>query len=243
MRSGYEERLDEVRERLKTSASVVVMTGAGVGAESGVPTFRGHGGLWKSFRAEELATPEAFARDPALVWEWYDWRRSKIASVEPNPAHYAIAEMEKAHAAFTLITQNVDGLHARAGSANVIELHGSIWRVRCLECGRAVVNTDVPIAILPRCECGGVLRPGVVWFGEPLSEEVISAALDACDGAEFMLVAGTSGVVQPAASLAGRARSAGAFVIEVNTETTPLSSGMDAVLEGRAGDILPRLLL
>ncbi len=258
------EDLRRVRERLLSSERVVVLTGAGVSAESGVPIFRGEGGLWRDFRPEDLATPQAFKRDPVLVWEWYDWRRERIASARPNPAHYAIAEIEKrlsggtARAAktgkkrarhggppgksFTLITQNVDGLHSLAGSVNILEIHGSIWRVRCLGCGRETVNRDVPIKILPHCACGGVLRPAVVWFGETLPQAVIEAAFGASSGADFMLVAGTSGVVEPAASLALRAKERGAFVAEINTGRTPLSGMADATLHGKAGEILPGLL-
>lgn len=248
-----------VRERLAASRSPVALTGAGISAESGVPVFRGDGGLWRSFRPEELATPQAFKKDPALVWEWYDWRRAKLASAEPNKAHYALAELEKrflegtgkapkqggasqGRRGFTLVTQNVDGLHFKSGSRNVIELHGSIWRVRCLKCNAVSRNTDVPIKILPRCGCGGVLRPDVVWFGEVLAEDITGRAFDAAGQADFMMVIGTSGVVQPAASLAVRAKEAGAFLVEINTETTPLSGIMDAKLSGKAGDIVPGLL-
>ncbi len=236
--------MDDIKEaldRLRHSSSPVALTGAGVSAESGVPTFRGPGGLWRNFRAEELATPEAFAADPALVWEWYDWRRQKIASISPNPAHRALAEIERKKPGFTLITQNVDGLHALAGSTNVLEIHGSIWRVQCIECGAAQENRAVPIDIPPRCACGGLLRPGVVWFGEMLPEAVINAAFEACSKADFMIVAGTSGVVQPAASLAMNAKRAGAYLVEVNPEPTPLSGSMDAILAGAAGAVLPLL--
>ena len=234
--------LERIKERLERSRSPVVLTGAGVSAESGVPTFRGPGGLWRNYRAEDLATPGAFERDPFLVWEWYDWRRSLISKIEPNAAHLAIAELERRRPGLTLITQNVDGLHARAGSRNVLEIHGSIWRVKCTECGGSRENRDVPIKILPRCPCGGVLRPGVVWFGEALPEDVFDAALEASSGADFMLVVGTSGVVQPAASLALRARDAGAYMAEINTEPSALSEIMDSALTGRAAETLPGLL-
>ncbi|MBE7414013.1 MAG: NAD-dependent deacylase [Deltaproteobacteria bacterium] len=234
--------LQAIKERLKAARSPVALTGAGISAESGVPTFRGPDGLWRNFRPEDLATPEAFERDPALVWEWYDWRRSLIAGIRPNPAHYALAEFERRNPAFTLITQNVDGLHRSAGSGNIIEIHGSIWTVRCIECGNSSENRDVPIKILPRCGCGGLLRPGVVWFGEALPEDLLYRSFEAASSADIMLVVGTSGVVQPAASFATRAKDAGAFVIEINPETTPLSGRVDAVIQGRAGEMLPRLI-
>lgn len=234
--------LERARDMLRSSQSPTALTGAGVSAESGVPTFRGAEGLWKNYRAEDLATPEAFSRDPELVWRWYDWRRTLIDGLEPNPAHYALAELEKRHSEFTLITQNVDGLHRMAGSTRVLELHGSIWRVSCGSCGVVADNRDVPIEIPPRCTCGGLLRPAVVWFGEPLPEDVLTAAFEAASKTDLMIVAGTSGVVQPAASLAVRAKNAGAFVVEVNPETTPLSSVVDVRLAGPAGEMLQGLL-
>lgn len=233
--------LVEVKERLDAARSPVALTGAGVSAESGVPTFRGADGLWRNFRAEDLATPEAFARDPVLVWQWYDWRRSLIAGVRPNSAHYALAELEKSKG-LTLITQNVDGLHSLAGSANPIELHGSIWKVRCTRCEAKGENRDVPIAIPPMCGCGGIMRPDIVWFGESLDPDIIEAAFSAASKADFMMVVGTSGVVQPAASLAYRAKEAGAFVVEINIETTPLSDMTDVNIASKAGTVLPELL-
>lgn len=238
-----DELIEKARERLAASKRPVALTGAGVSAESGVPTFRGSDGLWRNFRAEELATPGAFSRDPALVWEWYDWRRSKIAAVKPNPAHYALAEMEKHHPGFTLVTQNVDGLHRLAGSRNLVEIHGCIWIVRCTGCGAEDENRDVPITIPPKCAgCGELMRPGVVWFGEALPSGVIESAFAAAAEADLMIVAGTSGVVQPAASLALRAKDAGAFVVEVNPDSTPLSTAADIRLSGKAGEVLPNLI-
>jgi NAD-dependent protein deacetylase/lipoamidase len=233
--------VERIREKLRASSYPVVLTGAGVSAESGVPVFRGASGLWRNFRAEDLATPEAFEADPFLVWEWYDWRRGGISRVSPNRAHYAIAELERTHPV-TLITQNVDGLHKLAGSRNVLELHGSIWRVVCTECKSSSENREVPIKILPRCPCGGVLRPGVVWFGEALPEDVLDAAFTASGKADFMLVVGTSGVVQPAASLAHRARRAGAFLAEINIEPSALTRIMDEVVNGRASEVMPAVL-
>ncbi len=233
----------QAREWLQAASSVVVLTGAGISAESGVPTFRGQGGLWKQFRAEDLATPEAFARDPRLVWEWYDSRRAALAQVAPNAGHRALAELETRKPRFTLVTQNVDGLHDRAGSRNVVKLHGDIWALRCLRCGSERRDKRTPLPELPpRCECGGMLRPGVVWFGEPLPAEAWERAQRATREAEVLLVVGTSATVYPAAGLVPLAMSAGARVIECNVEETPFSSGLDRSLRGRAGELLPQLI-
>ncbi|MDH4123993.1 MAG: NAD-dependent deacylase, partial [Thermoplasmata archaeon] len=183
---------------LKKSTKVVVLTGAGISAESGIPTFRGKEGLWHNFRAEELATPEAFNRDPVRVWEWYRWRREKISSSGPNAAHIALADMEDLFDDFTLITQNVDGLHSRAGSRNILELHGNIWRVRCSAgCGKfeMIEINELP----PKCRCGALLRPDVVWFGESLDQRVIGKAAEISAISELFLSVGTSAVVYPAA--------------------------------------------
>lgn len=228
---------------LRAAAKVAVLTGAGVSEESGVPTFRGEGGLWRRFRPEQLATPEAFERDPSLVWEWYDWRRQKIAAVEPNPAHRALAEIERRVALFTLITQNVDDLHERAGSRRVYHLHGEIWLLRCTGCGAEERNRQAPLESLPpRCTCGALLRPGVVWFGEALPSETWAAAAEAAGHADLFLVVGTSALVQPAASLPLIARRAGARLIEVNRDPTPLSPLANVALRGPAGELLPQLL-
>jgi NAD-dependent deacetylase len=235
--------VNQAREWLQSASAVVVLTGAGISAESGVPTFRGQGGLWKQFRAEDLATPEAFARDPWLVWEWYDSRRSALARVEPNAGHRALAELETRKPRFTLVTQNVDGLHDRAGSRNVLKLHGDIWTLRCLKCGRERRDERTPLPELPpRCDCGGMLRPGVVWFGEPLPRAAWECAQLATQEAEVLLVVGTSATVYPAAGLVPMAISAGARVIECNTEERPFSSGMDRSFRGRAGELLPQLI-
>jgi NAD-dependent deacetylase len=227
-------------ERLR--APVAVLTGAGVSAESGVPTFRGERGLWRGFRPDQLATPEAFRRDPALVWAWYDWRRGLIAACAPNAAHETLAEMETALPDFTLITQNVDGLHQAAGSRNVLELHGNIWRVRCTACGAIHEDRRVPLPeIPPRCPaCEGLLRPDVVWFGESLPPGVLEAAWAAAARCRLMLVVGTSAVVQPAASLPLVALRNGAHLVEVNPAETPLSAHAHEVLRGPAAEVLPR---
>ena len=212
---------------------MAVLTGAGVSAESGIPTFRDNNGLWRQFRAEQLATPEAFARDPELIWQWYDWRREVVAAAQPNPGHLALAEMERRIPRFTLITQNVDDLHERAGSRNVLHLHGSIFIQRCLQCSRESTGPRPP-----RCECGGKLRPGVVWFGEALPPGVWQAAEQAVRDSDLLLVIGTSGVVYPAAGLARL----GKRVVEINATATALSDQMDETLEGPSGEILPRLI-
>ncbi len=229
-----------IKEKLEKADTVTVLTGAGISADSGVPTFRGNDGLWKHYRAEYLATPEAFLKNPELVWEWYDWRRRLIASKEPNAGHYMIAEMEKPFTRFHLITQNVDGLHEKAGSTNPVELHGNIWKVRCTVCHGISFNFDVPIKLLPLCKgCGGLLRPHIVWFGEPLDEIDIEKSYAAVSNSNVVLIIGTSGLVYPAASLAGIARENGAFVAEINLERTPISEEMDITLIGKAKDLLP----
>jgi NAD-dependent deacetylase len=228
---------------LKGARRVAVLTGAGISAESGVPTFRGPEGLWRKFRAEDLATPEAFARDPILVWEWYDWRRRIIAKVAPNPGHVVLARWETRFPDFMLITQNVDGLHTLAGSRRLLELHGNIWQTRCPDDGRIVENRDVPLSpIPPRCSsCGGLLRPHIVWFGEELDQDILRRAFSASAQAEVMLAVGTSALVHPAASLPLAAAESGATIIEINPDPTPLTSQAHIPLRGKASDILLRL--
>jgi NAD-dependent deacetylase len=219
---------------------VAVLTGAGISAESGVPTFRGEEGLWRNYRAEQLATPGAFHRDPALVWEWYNWRRGLIGACAPNAAHETLAEMEAALPDFTLITQNVDGLHRMAGSRNVLELHGNLWRVRCVGCGATTEDLSVPLPIPPHCpECNGLLRPDVVWFGESLPPGILEEAWAVAARCRTMLVIGTSAVVQPAASLPMVALRNGAQLIEVNLAETPLSAHAHEILRGPAAELLP----
>lgn len=235
--------ISQARQWIQAARTVAVLTGAGVSAESGVPTFRGAGGLWRQYKPEELATPAAFARDPRLVWEWYDWRRQMIARAQPNPGHRALVRLEHAKQRFTLITQNVDGLHERAGSRRVVKLHGDIWLLRCIACARSVRDERAPLPELPpRCECGGLMRPGVVWFGEPLPPGAWDAAEQAARSAEVFLVVGTSAVVYPAAGLVPLAKASGARLIEVNLEETPFSAGLDCCLRGPAGEILPGLI-
>jgi NAD-dependent deacetylase len=233
----------EARELLARASRIAVLTGAGISAESGIPTFRGPGGLWRSFRPEDLATPEAFACDPKLVWEWYDWRRGLIARAEPNAGHLALVDLESRAADFTLVTQNVDGLHDRASSRGVLKVHGDIWDVRCAECGHERRDLRTPLPKLPpRCACGGIERPGVVWFGEGLPAWVWTEAQRAVRECGVLLVVGTSAVVYPAAGLVELAKSAGARVIEVNVAETPVSGIVDVSLRGAAAEILPRLV-
>ncbi len=222
-----------------TAERVVALTGAGVSAESGVPTFRGAGGFWRGRDPMELATPAAFARDPELVWSFYNDRRSKLATVEPNPAHRALVEIERRVPHFTLATQNVDRLHQRAGSRRVLELHGAIDEVRCSECGRTSNRAGETLPALPRCDaCGGLLRPGVVWFGESLPTGVFEQAEAEARAADVVLVIGTSALVYPAASLARLGRR----VVEVNPDATPLSGEATLSLRGKAGEIVPQLV-
>ncbi len=235
--------IERVAGRLSKLSRVCCLTGAGVSAESGVPTFRGQGGFWQGRRAEDLATPQGFERDPDNVWKFYNYRRELLQQCDPNAAHLALADLEQFFDDWTLITQHVDGLHRRAGSRGIIELHGNIWTVRCTGCGQEVDQFGVKLSDRPTCNtCGDLLRPGVVWFGEMLPPEALSAAQDAVDRCQAMLVVGTSSAVQPAASLACWARSHGAMVVEINLEPTPLSADADQCLFGKAGTILPQLV-
>ncbi|RLA88473.1 MAG: NAD-dependent deacylase [Deltaproteobacteria bacterium] len=236
-------RLSELAQHLLPASHVAVLTGAGISQESGIPTFRGPEGLWRQYRPEELATPAAFRQNPRLVWEWYDWRRCLIADKSPNPAHYALVALEARIPEFTLITQNVDGLHKLAGSTRLSEIHGNIWQVRCLDCGRVGEDRRVPLPLLPYCpECGGLLRPNVVWFGEPLDVDILNQAQLALQQAQVMLVVGTSALVQPAASFAYWAQKAGALIAEFNLEPTPLTGQVDFSFLGMAGELLPQLV-
>jgi NAD-dependent deacetylase len=238
-----EEQIALVKERLRQAGKVVVLTGAGISAESGVPTFRGADGIWEHCRATDLATPEAFERDPELVWAFYNWRRELISRVEENRAHRALVILEQTVPDFTLVTQNVDGLHLRAGSKNLIEIHGNLWRVQCTACDQIYVDMSVDLGKKPECkDCGGLLRPDVVWFGESLDGRLLNRAEEAARNCEVMLVIGTSGIVYPVAFLPALAKDKGAFVAEINREETPLSPGLDLTILGKAGDIVPLLV-
>jgi len=234
----------ELIRRIAAAKRITVLTGAGVSAESGVPTFRdAQTGLWAKYRPEDLATPSAFRRNPRLVWEWYDWRRKLVAVAKPNPAHVALAEMENLFPHFHLVTQNVDGLHQRAGSRNVIELHGNITRTKCFD-EDTIISTwahtgDIP----PKCpNCGGLLRPDVVWFEEPMPEAEMELAVRASMTCDVFLSIGTSTVVYPAASLPFQALRSGATIVEINPQPTPFTDQAHFVLAGAAGAVLPELL-
>jgi NAD-dependent deacetylase len=230
---------DQISALLLRARRICVLTGAGVSQESGVPTFRGPGGLWRRYRPEDLATAEAFARDPILVWEWYAWRRELIHRAEPNAAHLGLVKLEADVASrggrLTLLTQNVDGLHERAGSRNVIRLHGSIWQLRCNDCGCSRDDYCVPLdPFPPRCSCSSWLRPGVVWFGEPLPQDAWQPAAEAAAASEVFLVIGTSALVYPAASLPLVAKRSGATVVEINPDATAVSEIADMVWPAKA---------
>ena len=228
---------------LKSTSRLVALTGAGVSQESGLRTFRdAQEGLWSQYKPEDLASPEAFARDPKLVWDWYTWRREAIKGVRPNAGHYALVEMEKHTSQFTLITQNVDGLHRMAGNQNVLELHGNIQRVRCSECGKFAKDWGDDLESVPQCKrCDGLLRPDVVWFGESLPLDQLEKAVKATRACDVFFSIGTSGVVQPAASLAFAARTMGAVIVEINAEPTSLTEKADYFFQGKSGEILPEL--
>jgi len=231
-----EDPILELAERIRSARKMTVLTGAGVSAASGVPTFRGREGLWRSYSPQQLATPEAFAADPKLVWEWYNWRRELIAKCRPNAAHHILARWSKRYPGFTLITQNVDGLHEKAGTNNVIRFHGSIWEVfcwnRCPSSPRRWVYDAVPLPqIPPECPyCGGLIRPGVVWFGEDIDADILSQSLAAVDCDLFVTI-GTSALVYPAAGLVDRARMKGAFTVEINPEATPASERVNLSIQ------------
>ena len=244
--AAHDPRIPDLASRLGKGQRITVLTGAGVSAASGIPTFRGQQGLWRTFRPEQLATPDAFARDAVLVWEWYDWRRQQVAASQPNRAHDVLAHWSRIFDHFTLITQNVDGLHERAGTRGVVRFHGSIWELCCWNrCSGAPdrwLDDSTPLASLPpTCRsCGGIARPSVVWYGEPIDPEVLnqSLAATACD---LFLTIGTSALVHPAASLVSAARQHGAFTAEINLETTSASRRVDLVLQGRAEELLDEI--
>ena len=235
-----------VREIIGKAKHVAVLTGAGISAESGVPTFRSEDGLWKNFSASELATPEAFLENPRRVWQWYGWRRGEMLKAEPNAGHLALVELEKRAKAFHLITQNIDNLHRRAGNANIIEIHGNAFRNRCTSC-RYLFSDDScdfeepePLPICP--ECGSPARVDVVWFGEPLPQRELETSLDVAAHCDVFLSIGTSANVYPAAHFPIMAKKQGAILIEVNLEQTELTWQADFSFLGKAGEILPKLM-
>jgi NAD-dependent deacetylase len=244
---SLDDALTEAARRLRAAQRVAVLTGAGMSAESGVPTFRGPGGLWRNYRPADLASPEAFLRDPALVWEWYRWRQARVRQAAPNPGHLMLARFETRHPDLVVITQNVDGLHQRAGSTRVVEMHGNIWRARCAAgCGHTTLASHLadqgpPPAPVPLCACGAPMRPDIVWFGESLDARVLDEAFDAASRCDVLISIGTSSVVYPAAALPGVARQHRAALIEINVDDTPLTGLADLVLRGPSGQVLPAI--
>ena len=235
---------NELLSRLKSSKNVGAICGAGISRESGVPTFRGEDGLWKRFKPEELANFDAFIGNPKLVWEWYNYRKRLISEVKPNPGHYALFEMENLFDNFLVITQNVDNLHKKAGSENLIELHGNIMLSECIKCNRKY--DDLPFqenaVSVPKCECKGIIRPDVVWFGELIPEDLLGRCYEFLKECQFLFVIGTSGYVYPAASFPLIAKENGAFLVEINTEITNISYMMDEIFTGQSGKILPEIV-
>lgn len=235
---------DTLIAKMKSAKAVAVLTGAGISAESGVPTFRGTQGLWKKYRPEHLANFDAFIKNPELVWEWYKYRQNIIRSVQPNPGHHALVTIEKNYPDFSLITQNVDNLHRRAGNRKIYELHGNIMRSRCVDCNRYFEDSelDAKDTKVPRCPCGGMIRPDVVWFGEMLPQQALLSSINASNNCDVFLTIGTSALVHPAASLPIEAQRSGAFLIEINYEPTVISHLVNESIIGKSGEILPELI-
>lgn len=267
MASRQSSDMSKFKETLKSAKQVVILSGAGISAESGIPTFRGAGGYWRKYQASSLATPGAFKSSPSLVWEFYHYRREVAAKAQPNAGHIAIAKYEEKYGSeksITVITQNVDGLHARAGTKNLIELHGNLYKTRCTKCKEVLVNTDspicealanrgapdanvvgsdIPVKSLPHCKkCNNLLRPHIVWFGESLEPAVLSSAEAAMSSCDVCLVVGTSSVVYPAAMFAPQAAARGAIVAEFNLEPTPATHDFHYYFEGPCGTTLPDAL-
>ncbi len=233
--------IDCAANMIANAKYLIALSGSGISKESNVPTFRGEDGLWNEYDVMELATPQAFANNPTLVWEWYSWRQGLIASCEPNPAHRTLAKWESNNLLKCLITQNVDGLHSRAGSNNILEVHGNLWKLKCSSCEhRDFLNS--PAEVAPKCPmCESFLRPDVVWFGEQLNPCILSDVYTQLEKSEICIVIGTSALIQPAASFPLIVKQRGGTIIEVNIEPTPLTSYADIHLQGKAGEIMPTL--
>jgi len=233
---------DALIDALRDARHVCILTGAGVSAESGVPTFRdAQDGLWAQYEPQDLATPDAFLADPALIWRWYRWRRELVAEAEPNPGHYSIAQLADRVPRVTLITQNVDSLHQRAGSKNVIEFHGNLFDEHCFSCGTPAIADDA--SAVPICpDCGGNLRPGVVWFGESIPETALNKSCAAATDCDVFLSVGTSSLVYPAAGLANLAAENDATVVEINPNPTTQAAGFHFAVAGKSGLVFPKLL-
>lgn len=235
--------IEKVAKLVSRAKMLVFLTGAGVSRESGIPTFReAQTGMWANYDPERLATPQGFLADPPLVWRWYDSRRAILNDVQPNPGHYAIAELERQVPKVLVVTQNIDGLHAKAGSTDVVELHGNITRFHCFAGGHAAGEVALGLQEPPRCHCGSMLRPGVVWFGEALPPAELHRATREVQNADVVFVVGTSGLVYPAASIPYIAKDSGATLVEVNPEDTPITEIADVFLKGPSGEILPRVV-
>ncbi len=235
--------IEHAARLLCDARSVVVSTGAGISKESGIPTFRdAPNALWANYDPETLASPDGFRRDPPLVWRWYEERRRMISEAQPNPGHLAIASLERHFDDFTVITQNIDDLHRKAGTRNMVEVHGNIFRYKCFDSGHEIEELPDDDHVPPRCHCGSLIRPAVVWFGEMLPEEAVDRALRAIERCDVMLVVGTSGIVYPVAGFPEMARRSGAHVVEVNPEETPISLQAHVFVKGTAGKTLPALI-
>jgi len=232
---------DTVAQKLKGSKKIVFVTGAGISQESGIPTFRGKDGYWRRYDPMKLASIDAFYDDPKLVWEWYEDRRKNILSVKPNEGHFAISQMEE-FKDVVILTQNIDGLHQRSGSTNVLELHGSIIRIKCTVCDFIDNITENFESLPPKCKCGSMLRPDVVWFGEPLPQNIWQSAIKEASVCDVMVIVGTSLVVSPANTLPVYAKQNGAILIEVNPEKTVMSNDMDLSIQATSAEVLPKIL-
>ena len=232
---------DTVAQKLKDSRKIVFVTGAGISQESGIPTFRGKDGYWRRYDPMKLASIDAFYDDPKLVWEWYEDRRKNILSVKPNEGHFAISQMEE-FKDVVVLTQNIDGLHQRSGSTNVLELHGSIIRIKCTVCDFTDNITENFELLPPKCKCGSMLRPDVVWFGEPLPQNIWQSAIKEASVCDVMVIVGTSLVVSPANTLPVYAKQNGAILIEVNPEKTVMSNDMTLSIQATSVGVLPKML-